>query len=114
LFGLRRAPRQAALFPREWYNFVMANVKLILESEWAHQTLKEVSSLLQPDRAGDLPPEISDRLSSFLKSPGEMFTFDSQPCAGADGERRILLNPSDGLLHFLHALRKWNREEQKL
>lgn len=90
----------------------MANLKLTLESEWANETLKEISSLLQPDRAGDLPPEISDRLSHFLKSPGDMFIFDLQPCAGADGERRILLKPSDSLLHFLHALRKWNREEQ--
>jgi hypothetical protein len=87
----------------------MANLKLTLESEWAKETLKEISSLLQPDRAGDLPPEISDRLSQFLKSPGDMFIFDSQPCAGGDGERRILLKPSDSLLHFMHALRKWNR-----
>jgi hypothetical protein len=92
--------------------FVMANVKLTLESEWANETLEEVSSLLQPDRAGDLPPEISDRLATFLKSPGEMFIFDSQPCPGADGERRILLKPSDNLLHFLNALKQWNRDEK--
>jgi hypothetical protein len=91
----------------------MANVKLTLESEWANETLKEVSSLLQPDSAGDFPPEIGERLSQLLKSPGDMFIFDSQPCAGADGERRILLNPSDSLLHFLQALRKWNREGQQ-
>jgi hypothetical protein len=88
----------------------MANIKLTLESQWANETLKEVSSLLQPDRAGDLPPEISNRLSAFLKSPGEMFIVDSQPCPGADGERRILLKPSDSLLHFLQALKQWNRE----
>jgi hypothetical protein len=92
----------------------MASVKLTLESEWAKETLKEVSSLLQPDRAGDFPPEISDRLSHFLKSPSDMFVFDSQPCPNSDGERRILLNPSDSLLHFLQALRKWNSEEQQL
>jgi hypothetical protein len=90
----------------------MANLKLSLESEWANETLKEISSLLQPDRAGDVPPEINDPLTRFLQFPGEMFIFDSRPCAGADGERRILLKPSDSLLHFMHALRKWNREEQ--
>ena len=90
----------------------MATVKLTLESEWAKETLNEVSSLLKPDRAREIPPEISDRLSHFLKFPGDMFIFDSQPCPNADGERRILLNPSDSLLHFLRALRQWNREEQ--
>ena len=56
----------------------MANVKLTLESEWAKETLKEVSSLFSRIAPETFCQRSSIRLSRFLKSPGDMFVFDSK------------------------------------
>lgn len=92
-------------------NIELRTVKLTLQADGMKEILEEATSLLEVVGDGRLPKELRERLLEFLQTPTQLFSVNSKgSTAGGADECRILLKPSDGFLHFLLALRAWNRQ----